>query len=79
MAYKTIQRRVSVPDLELCGPMTEELWAKEVRESCTMLYGKMGWWVFFCPPTWLSQYKCMDIFFKLFKTVVTLAFIGISA
>ena len=61
MAYKTILL-VSVPNLKLFGSMKTELWAKEVREFSVMLYGKMGWWAFFCPPTWLPQYKCIEIF-----------------
>ena len=27
-----------------------------------MLYGKIGRWAFFCPPTWLPQYKFLEIF-----------------
>ena len=47
MVFKTIQR-VSVPNLELFGPMNTELWAKEVEELSVMFYGKM-----FCLPSWL--------------------------
>ena len=39
ITYKTIQR-VSVPNLNLFGPMKTELQAKEVGETSIMLYGK---------------------------------------
>ena len=39
-----------------------ELWAKEIGEFSITLDGKMGWWVFFCPPSLLPQYKSMAIF-----------------
>ena len=42
IAYKTIQR-VSVPNLNLFGPVKTELRAKEVGEFSIMLYGKIGW------------------------------------
>ena len=42
IAYKTIQC-VSVPNLNLFGPMKTELLAKEVGEFSIMLYGKIGW------------------------------------
>ena len=61
VACKTIQC-VAVPNLNLIGPMNTELWAKEVGEFSVTLFGKMGWWAFFCPPSWLPQYKCMEIF-----------------
>ena len=60
-AYKTIQR-VSVPNLKLFGPMNTELSAKEVGKFSVTLYGKMSWSALFCPPSWLPQYKCMEIF-----------------
>ena len=72
---KTIQH-VSVPNLKLFGPVKTELWAKKFRGFSFTLYGKMGWWAFFCPPAWLPQYKCMETF-KLW-TAVTLGFNGIS-
>ena len=43
MVYNTIQY-VSVSNLKLFGPMTTELWGKEVEELSIMLYGIMGWW-----------------------------------
>ena len=58
---KTMQR-VFVPNLKLFGPTKTELWAKEVGEFSIILYGKRGWWAFFCPLTSLLQYKCMEIF-----------------
>ena len=61
MACKTIQH-VSVPNLKLFEPNKTKLWEKEVGRFSIMLYGKMGWSAFFCPPTWLPQYKCMEIF-----------------
>ena len=60
IAYKTIQR-VSIPNLKLFGPTATELWGKEVGEFSIMFCGKMGWWALFCPPTWLLQYKCIEI------------------
>ena len=43
IAYKTVQR-VSVPSLNLFGPVKTELRAKEVGEFAIMLlYGKIGW------------------------------------
>ena len=42
VTYKAIQR-ASVSNLKLFGPMTRELWEKEVGEFSIMLYGKMGW------------------------------------
>ena len=42
ITYKTVQR-VSVPNLNLSGPMKTELQAKEVGEITIILYGKMGW------------------------------------
>ena len=41
-----------------------------------MLYGKMGRWTFFCPPTWLLQYKWMEI--SKLRAAITLEFISIS-
>ena len=64
MAYKTI-KRVSVPNLKSFGLMKTELQAKEVGEFSIMLYGKMGWRAFSCPPAWLLQNKCMEIFKNL--------------
>ena len=54
VANQTIQQ-VPVPNLKLFGPMKTELWTKEVEEFSNMLYGKMGWWAFFRPPTCLPQ------------------------
>ena len=51
----------SVPNWMLFGPMTTGLWGKEVGEFSIIIYEKMGWWAFFCPPTWLPQYKCIEI------------------
>ena len=62
----------SKASFEVIGPMTTDLWAKEVGEFSFMLYGKMGWWAFLCPPTWLRQHKCMKIS-KLW-TALTFAF-----
>ena len=59
MKLKTIQR-VSLLSLKLFGPMRKELQGKEV-EGFFMSDWKMGWWVFFCPPTWLPQHNCMEI------------------
>ena len=61
MAFKTIQP-LSVLNLKSFGPMKKDLWAKEVREVCITLYGKIGWWAFFCLPTWLPQCTYMEIF-----------------
>ena len=61
MAYKTI-KRVSVSNLKAFGLTKTELRAKEVGELSMTSYGKMGWWAFSCPPTWLALYKCMEIF-----------------
>ena len=55
MACNTIQC-VSVPNLKVFGLTKIELRAKEVEEFSIRLYGKIGWWAFFCPPTWLPQY-----------------------
>ena len=65
MACKTIQH-VSVPYLKLFRPKKREK-RKEKRVGrrswriSVMLYGKMGCWAFFCLPTWLPQYKRMEI------------------
>ena len=75
MVCKTIQC-VSPPNFKLFGPMETELCAKAVEEFSIRLYGKLGCWGLFCPPTWLPQYKCMEIF-KLW-TAVALVLIGIS-
>ena len=61
MACKTIQR-VSVSNLKLFRPMNTELWAKEFGEFSITLHGKMGWRAFFCPPSWLPQFNCVEIF-----------------
>ena len=58
MAYKII-KSVFVPNVKSFGPTKTELRAKEVGEFSIVLYRKMA---FSCPPTWLPQYKCMDIF-----------------
>ena len=69
---------VSLPKLQSFGPLKIELWAKEVGEFSITLYGRMSWWTFFCPLTWLAQYRCMEIS-KLWTTAITLPFIGVSA
>ena len=61
MVYKTIQR-VFVSNSELFGAKKAELWAKEVEQFFIMLYEKMRSWAFFCPPTRLPQYKCIEGF-----------------
>ena len=61
MGCKIIQH-ISVPNLKLFGQTKTELWAKEVGELSIKLYGKMGWWAFFCTPTSPPQYKCVEIF-----------------
>ena len=72
MVYKTI-KRVSVPILKSFRPMKTELWAKKLEN---FLFCYMGKWAgASCPPTWLLQYKCMEIFETL---TVTFAFIGVS-
>ena len=50
-------KHVSVPNLKSFGQTKTELRAKEVGEFSIMLYWKMGWWTFSCPPTWLLHYK----------------------
>ena len=62
---KTIQC-VSVPNLNLFGPMKTELWVKEVGKFSIMLYGKMG------------QHVCHNInvwSFPIFWPALTLAFL----
>ena len=34
--------------------------SKKLENFFVTLYGKIGWWAFFSPPTWLLQYKCME-------------------
>ena len=63
MAYETIQR-VSVPNLKLFERPKTEFWVKEAEELSIMLYGKMGGWAD-GHSTWLTQYKCMEIFLTL--------------
>ena len=53
---------VSVPKLKSFGPSKTELWAKIVGELAITLHGEMAWWIYFCPPTWLPNYKCTEIF-----------------
>ena len=62
MAYKTILR-VSVPNLKSLETLKTEF--KEVGEFSIMLYEKIGWWAFFCPPTWLLQYETYGDFLTL--------------
>ena len=61
MACTTLQR-VSVPNLNLFGQTKTEYWAREVGEFSIMLYLNMEWWASFCQPTWLLQYKRIEIF-----------------
>ena len=56
VACKTIQC-ISVLNLKFFGSMKTELWAEKVGEFSIMLHGKMGWWTYVCPPTWLPQYR----------------------
>ena len=60
MAYKTITR-VSVPNLKSFGQKKTELSAKKL-ENFLLRY--MGKWAgaFSCSPSWLPQYKCIEIF-----------------
>ena len=61
MAYKTIQR-VSVSNLKLSGPTKTELRGKRsARISCYVIW-ENGLGTFSCPPSWLPEYKCMEIF-----------------
>ena len=58
MVYNTTQR-VFVADLKSITLTKTELWAKAVGEFPIMLY-ELGWWAFFCPPTWLYIQLCGD-------------------
>ena len=49
MAYKATEH-VSVPNLKLFRPVNTKLLTKDIGEFSITLYGKMGWWTFFCPP-----------------------------
>ena len=53
MAYETVQGVSTKFEVTVVGPMTIELWAREVRELFIKLYGKISWWAFCCPLTWL--------------------------
>ena len=44
---------VFIPNRKLFGQMKTELWSNKVGEFSVMLYGRMSWWAFFYPPSWL--------------------------
>ena len=48
---------VFIPDRKLFGQIKIQLQAKEIGEFSVTLNRKMSWWSFFCPPSWLLQYK----------------------
>ena len=76
MTYKTMQH-VFVQNLKFLDQRGQSYWRRKLKKFLIiMLYGKMGRWAFFCPPTGLLQYKRMEIF-KL-RTAITLAFIDMS-
>ena len=52
VGYKFVQR-ISVPNLKLFRPIKTKLSAKGVEKFSVIFYGKICWWAFFRPSTWL--------------------------
>ena len=60
MTNKTI-KRISVPNLKSFGPTKTQLRAKKWIIFYYVIWGN-GLGEFSCPPSWLPQYKCIEIF-----------------
>ena len=58
MAYKTIER---VPNLKLFGSINKVMGQRNFRFFHYVMW-ENGLGAFFCPPAWLLQYTCTEIF-----------------